>query len=170
VRKLTLPGASFTHVTYASAQHLVSVDWKGRAELIAMSGGDRLAVVWSVAENRVIAELKQSEGVNHLAFAACGRLAVAASRTVRLWDAATGELLHKFRSFRKFVRALAVSPNGRLIAAAGGGVVCVWDAASGAEVANYDWGAGEIKSLAFSPDGATAAAAGEKAVVVWDVD
>src|SRR5439155_176098 len=83
-------------------------DFSGDGNLIALSGGDRWVTVLSVPEDRVIARLKQNDGVTSLAFAADGRLAVAAGRTVRLRDASTGEPPHKCRSFRKFSRAPAV--------------------------------------------------------------
>ncbi len=57
--------------------------------------------------------------------------------------------------------AAALSPDGRLLAAAtGGGSVPIWSTADGASVATLHWQDGVAKSVAFSPDGRRLAAAG----------
>ena len=96
---------------------------------------------------------------------------IRAGRSVRVWNVNEGRSISKFRAFRKFADALAVSPDRKLFAAGSrDGVVRVWDSASGREVKEYEWGVGGVQELAFSPDGSTAAAAGISAVVVWDLD
>jgi WD40 repeat protein len=98
-------------------------------------------------------------------------LAGTGNRTTWLWDASTGECVHRLTGFRRTVEALAFSPDGRLLAAGSReGRVRVWEAASGREHADLDWQSGKVNSLAFSPDGSTAAAGCSKGVVVWDLD
>jgi hypothetical protein len=73
------------------------------------------------------------------------------------------------------VRAVALSPDGRLVAAAGTpGTVLVYDAATGTRKFTLRGQAGEVRSLSFSPDGQRLASAsgtpreaGE--VRVWNV-
>ncbi|GAB3200801.1 hypothetical protein GCM10027062_21260 [Nocardioides hungaricus] len=66
------------------------------------------------------------------------------------------------------VQAVAFSPDGRLVAAAGpGGRVLVWTV-EGDEVATIDAGA-EVFALAFSPDGTRLATAGGGPAEVYDV-
>jgi WD40 repeat protein len=76
---------------------------------------------------------------------------------------------HKFR-----VDGVALSPDGKLLAAGGGnslgGDLRLWDTASGKEVAVLEGHHGTPFAIAFSPDGKLLAAAGYNAVAVWKVD
>jgi WD40 repeat protein len=142
-------------------------------KLVAMSGGSRLVAVWDVAERREVCQLEQSDGVREVLFVDEHRLAVAAGRTVRVWDVKEQRELFKVAAFRKYVDALAVSPDRRLLAAGcRDSTVRIWQlgADTAPEVASYDWKVDEIKDLAFAPDGATAVAAGYKGLVVWDIE
>ena len=139
--------------------------------LAAMSSGTKVVAVWDVKERREIIRLEQSDGVNALAFVSDDRLVVAAGRSVRLWDVNDGKSLSKYRAFRKFADALAVSRDRSLFAAGSrDGLIRLWDTETGREMKEYSWQVGEIRNVTFSPDGSTAAAAGISAVVVWDVD
>jgi WD40 repeat protein len=115
-----------------------------------------------------------AEPVRQLAFTADGSklLVRAESRTVRLFDAATGgaagELVHPRRPY---VTALAVHPRGPVACARTDGTVTFWDAQKREQLRTLDWKAGKLVSVAFAPDGALAAAGTEDGkVIVWDVD
>jgi WD40 repeat protein len=119
-------------------------------------------------------ELKARHAVERLAFLPGPDpvLAVAAGPTVELWDAAQGKRRRVITSRPGPLRAMAVSPDGRLLLTGGlDGAVRLWDAATGQQRQAFDWGLGAVNVLAFAPDGMTAAAGGDKPdVVVWDVD
>jgi WD40 repeat protein len=51
---------------------------------------------------------------------------------LRLWDAATGQLVRVFKGHRGAVRAVAFSPDGaRVLSGSYDNTVKLWDAASG---------------------------------------
>jgi WD40 repeat protein len=68
------------------------------------------------------------------------------------------------------VRAVAVSPDGRMVASAAGWDVKLWDLATRAEIATLEGHKQLVWSLAFSPDGRLlASGAGDGVVRFWEV-
>ena len=83
---------------------------------------------------------------------------------VRLWDARTGRLLRRLGDPAHQILAVALSPDGRRIAAAGAvasgsGAVRLWDAETGAPVWSADDHTATALALAFAPDGSALATA-----------
>ncbi len=64
------------------------------------------------------------------------------------------------RSRAESVNAVAFSPDGRILAAAGGREITLWDPANGAELAVFHGHTAVVTCLAFSPDGTTLASGG----------
>jgi WD40 repeat protein len=107
---------------------------------------------------------------------------VADDMVCRLWEAASGKLVHELRGheertphhFPSMLYTCAFSPDGtRLATADKTGRICVWDPASGGKIAqltadgHYTWdpkqrihSIGGTRSLAFSADGQTLVAGG----------
>ena len=98
-------------------------------------------------------------------FAAAG-----ADGTVRVWDAATGEVIQTLEGHDGSVLAVAFSPDGRTIASSGrDGTIRIWDPASGDELRSLEGHDGAVFGVAFSPDGGTIASSGKDGTVrIWD--
>jgi WD40 repeat protein len=82
----------------------------------------------------------------------------------RLWDARTGRLLRRLGDPAEQVLAVALSPDGRRVAAGGGrpggsGFVHVWDTKTGAPVWSAKDHSAEVQAVAFAPDGSSLASA-----------
>jgi WD40 repeat protein/type II secretory pathway predicted ATPase ExeA len=79
-------------------------------------------------------------------------------RKARIWDTATGSVLHVLDPRLGFIRGVDFNPQGTQALTASwsgsqGGVVSIWDVESGALVKNLFVDASVISSARFSPDG-----------------
>jgi WD40 repeat protein len=85
--------------------------------------------------------------------------------SVRLWRYPTGEVVRRFDDITNDVGSLALSPDGRWLAAVCESILWVWETATGAVVLRQRLGNRHFKCVAFSPDGRTLAAAHTDATV-----
>ena len=73
-------------------------------------------------------------------------------KTVRLWDARTGQHLLTYGSHRDAVTTLAWSPgNVHITSASNDGMVHLWDARTGGYLASYGGHIGAVNTLSWSP-------------------
>src|SRR5262245_41503580 len=136
--------------------------------VLASAGhGDEAARLWDVATGRPLAALKGSGEVHAVAFTPDGKTLIAGGGNqlepgeVNLWDPARRQIRGKLAGALHPVCALAVSPDGNLLATVsrtvtsdGGDVVRLWDLGSGQLRRTLpDLPRGEASSVAFSPDG-----------------
>jgi uncharacterized protein with WD repeat len=102
-------------------------------------------------------------------------LALGSFKEVRLVDPQTGATLATLPGEAEDVRAVAFSPDGKLLAAAGGlpargGEVKIWDVANRTELRTIHGHADCIYAVQFSPDGKQIATASyDKLIKLWDV-
>ncbi len=90
---------------------------------------------------------------------------------VRQWDVTTGKLLRELTGHEFCFHRMAISPDGQLLAAAGGSADCrvyLWDAVTG-KLLDEIKGESAISDLKFSPDSKTLAwVTLENRLVFWD--
>jgi WD40 repeat protein len=115
--------------------------------------------------------LHQGGPIAAVAFAPDGKtLASAAHQDPRvyLWDAATGKAVRQFPGAASGNRAVGFSPDGQILAAAGGHTVWLWEVASGKELRHITTET-FITCMALAPTGKTLATAGTRTLSLWDV-
>jgi WD40 repeat protein len=101
-----------------------------------------------------------------------------ADRTVRIWNADTGEQVHYLTGHDSAVTSVAFSPDGRQLASAGGlrrRGLFLWDVRTGQQSAPLQPCDGWVSAVRFSPDGKSLLAAvgmgsrGKGLVAWWDL-
>ncbi len=105
--------------------------------------------------------------------AACGGklLATGFDDTIRLWDPAAGKRLFELKGHAGPVFAVAVSPDGRVVASAGlDATLRLWDAETGKELRRLEGHRDQVRALAFSSDGKTLfSGSRDRTARCWDV-
>lgn len=163
------------HWTAASA-----VAFAPDGRMLASGDAGGTVLMWEAATGRERFRLGRA-CMNSVKYSPDGKLlAVAVDRTVTLVEAATQRPLTALQGHTSWVKAVAFSPDGRLLASgagwqegAAGGEVKIWDVASGHERASWP-SASVVNAVAFSPDGRLLATGsgqlGQDAEVrLWDV-
>ena len=163
VRELPTPGVQAIDVVFSP---------DGR--WLAAAGGVGVHVWdWRIGEEVAAGSAGHRGGIDQIATAPGGLIATASDdHTVRIWDAATGierrRLLH-----RNWVRAIAVSPDGRFLASSSlDNSVRLWDISSGKEVYKLPGHGlhGGRRTVGFTPDGRRFLSYGDDLYLrIWDV-
>lgn len=134
---------------------------------------DRAAQIWDGQTHQLLFTLPHGGEVYQAVYTSDGtRLVTVTEAAVRIWDARSGALIRALSAnlgdrMSPDYFAVAVSPNGRLIAAAdaAGSIVRVWDATNGASVAELHNRPAGFPRLAFSSGGWLATSGGDQARV-----
>ncbi len=142
------------------------------------AGGYREILLWDLENAKLARRLgaKQLEGaVQALAFSKEGGLLVAGegrpdvSGAVRVFDAKTGQLTHSFREPKDVVYSVALSADGRLVAAgAADNATYIWSLADHKLLTTLKEHSDWVRTVAFSPDNKLLATGGaDRNLLVW---
>ena len=148
---------------------------EGGNYLVATAEHDHSLRGWDVDTGVIAAAIDQP--VRAVAFAAGGRVLVAAIESGNDHDIGFYNLAHPAQApqrvpGKRYCSSLAVSPDGRLVAAAtAGGEVRVFDPFTGELIDSVHGHLNGASCVAFSPDGRRliSASGGREAVKFWDV-
>jgi WD40 repeat protein len=171
---------------------VTSVAFSPDGRLLASGSHDATIKLWEVATGSLVRTLSGHTGdVRSVAFSPDGRLLASGScgrwesgidcvqGEIKLWDVATGSLVRTLSGHTDWVRSVAFSPDGRLLASGSCGkfennIYCVqgeiklWDVATGSLVRTLSGHTSWVNSVAFSPDGRLLAS-GSGEIKLWDV-
>ncbi|HEY7158758.1 MAG TPA: WD40 repeat domain-containing protein, partial [Gemmataceae bacterium] len=134
-------------------------------------------LIWDAANGKKLQRIKRAEGsvVSSLAWSGDGKVLAGwdrADHRIHLWDAATGAELRRLDCGDTSINALAFSPDGKMLAAAGGSYgrgncLLLWETDTGRLVRSLS-PRHTLHCVAFSPDGRVLAASGRRSVLAGD--
>jgi WD40 repeat protein len=166
----------------ANGMYTLALSHDGK--LLAGGGKDQVWV-WEVGSGKLLHRLKGQAGskesvafIYAVAFAPKSKIVASGGTdsdpTVRLWDVATGKEVRRISRGPGWVRPIAFSSDGKMLAC--GGVdskVQLYDVATGEELRRLQLPGRDdtwVMSLDFSPDGKRLVTSGsEKVIRLWDV-
>jgi RNA polymerase sigma factor (sigma-70 family) len=115
---------------------------------------------------------RHMHSISSVAYSADGKRLASGSLdgTVRLWDAATGEELHRFTESKDGISSAAVSPDGTVVAAGNmKRTLFLWDAVTGKEIRRVEGLENTAFGLRFATNGKTLAGVSGSVAHIWDV-
>jgi DNA-binding helix-hairpin-helix protein with protein kinase domain/sugar lactone lactonase YvrE len=130
-----------------------------------------LVLVFAMVWPAYLLEVRTFRSVSSVAFALDGQTLATGSfdDRVRLWDAASGDLLRTLEGHTDYVLSMAFAPDGQTLASASADrTVRLWDVASGELLRTLEGHPYSVESVAFAPDGQTLASASWDEVRLWD--
>ncbi|MFO0805570.1 MAG: WD40 repeat domain-containing protein [Gemmataceae bacterium] len=142
-----------------------AVAWQPNGELLASAGQDGKVRLWKTTTGVELATMDAGAAwVERVAWHPSGtRLASAAGKKTRLWDA-SGQRLQELPDQAGTVTDLAWRPGTNQLAVLGYGAANVYDTTTGKPVHTFGW-KGSPLALAWSPDGKVLAHGNQDATV-----
>ena len=136
VKVFEVPSAKFVKSFEGHTHHVLDVGWKGDGKLLASAGADNVVKVWDFAKGEQVRTINaHQKQVTRLQF--IGKtsqfVTCAGDAQVRFWNADNGGNTRNFGGNTDFLYAVAVSPDGSVVAAGGEeGIVRLYNGTSGA--------------------------------------
>ncbi|HEY7315775.1 MAG TPA: sigma-70 family RNA polymerase sigma factor [Gemmataceae bacterium] len=167
LRAFDAPGRTMAGLTYAPDGKTIATFW----------GGAHTFDLWDVAGGKLLhPDVGHRHCITSLAFTADGKTLFSAAgitdSALYVWNGRTGEILGRLGDNPNSVNGLALSPDGKVLAACGynDNTIRLWDVATRKEIRSLKGHTSVIVSVVWSADGKTLVSGSyyDKSIRVWD--
>ncbi len=166
-----LPGTMMDAVAFTPDSSLIAVSGHGPIDVDPPDRSYELRVFDPRTGRIRWSHVGHGDEASSLRFSPDGRiLACGGWKSVKLWEARTGEPIRTLSPTRGTVFAIAFTPDGRTLVGGGGvprggsqnhaGLVTIWDVATGEVLRTLEGTTDTVHAVAVAPDGKTIAAGG----------
>jgi WD40 repeat protein len=135
VKTWEIPGGKFIKSFEGHTHHVMDVGWKFDGKMLASAGADNVVKIWNFETGEQVRTIAAAgKQVTRLVFLGkTGQFATCAGDAqVRMWNIDNGGNTRNFQGGNDFLYAIAVSPDGAVLAAGGEeGVVRLYNGANG---------------------------------------
>jgi WD40 repeat protein/serine/threonine protein kinase len=150
---------------------------------IISAGRDRVVRVWDAATGRLIREMAgHQDTINAVVFSPDGRFVFSGGGNsdiesghddfvIRQWDIDSGQCIASFAGHQARVRALAINPEGTILASASDDkTLMLWEIKDNKALATLNGHTDSVVALGFAPDGQSIISAGEdRQILYWNL-
>ena len=134
---------------------------------------NRYVFLWDISTGALLWRKEHKDRANSVAFSSDGKMLASGStdNTIRLWDAATGQIKNILTDHRDDVNSVVFTPDGStLMSGSRDKTIRVWDVATGLQKQVLTGHGASIYSVALSPDGSTLmSGSDDNEIYFWDV-
>jgi WD40 repeat protein len=151
---------------YGHSDFVQSVTFNPKHRFLASASDDKTVRVWDIGKEREVNTFRHPCEVTSVAFSPSGKILASSgcNGTIYIWDfiysgygrrITSGELKTTLTGHSSYIRSIAFSPDGKILASASGcsdACIKLWDVSTEQELYTIRGDLYDYRSVAFSPD------------------
>ena len=171
VRLWDIATGQTVHVFTDHTDGVYGVAFSPDGKFLAATSDDNTVIMWDVSNGRSVQKFSAPHSNGSIAFSPDGRfIASTGDPMPRIWDVATGQIVHILIGHTGYTTGVIYSPDGKSVLTGGhDSTARLWDTATGKQVQVFSDHTNDVWGLAFSPDGKYVATGDDQTIRLWNI-